>query len=61
MTDERLPSTGADCADLLRRVLNCLDGLAHAEDGPDAQSLSLAALHVQQAIDLIDPIHPLDS
>lgn len=61
MTDEHLPSTTTDCATLLRHVLGCLDTMTHGEDGTDAQSLALAALHVQQAIDLINPAYPLDS
>ncbi len=61
MTDEHLPSTSADCAGLLRHVLACLDRIAHDDEGANAQSLSLAALHVQQAIDLINPPNPLNS
>ncbi|OWK27504.1 hypothetical protein SPDO_33250 [Sphingomonas dokdonensis] len=46
---------------MLRLVLDCLDRTAPERHGPDAQALSIAALHVQQAIDLIDHARDLDS
>lgn len=53
--------TAAECTAMLRLVLDCLDRTSPEQNGPDAQALSLAALHVQQAIDLIDHPHALDS
>lgn len=61
MTVERELSSAADCSALLQSVLVCLDRMAQDDHGITAQSMSLAALHVQQAIDLIDPRHALDS
>jgi len=61
MTAEHDLSTATECAALLRSVLTCLDRIASDEHGVETQALSLAALHVQQAIDLIHPGHPLDS
>lgn len=60
MTVEHEPSDAAECARMLRSVLACLDRLA-MNDVDGTQQLTLAALHVQQAIDLIHPAHPLDS
>lgn len=53
--------TAAECAAMLRLVLDCLDRTTPERGGPDAQALSLAAVHVQQALDLIDQSHALDS
>jgi hypothetical protein len=53
--------TAAECTAMLRLILDCLDRTAPEKNGPDAQALSLAALHVQQAIDLIHHPHALDS
>jgi hypothetical protein len=53
------PTTLADCVRLLEGVLACLDTLA-VRNG-EAQVLPLAALHVQQAIDLINPTNALDA
>lgn len=38
---------------MLRLVLECLDRTIPEKSGLDAQALSLAAIHVQQAIALI--------
>ena len=54
-------ATANECVAMLRLVRDCLDRAAPEIKGPDAQALSLAALHVQQAIDLIDHPHTLDS
>lgn len=53
--------TARECAAMLRLVLGCLDRTSPDGRGPDAQALSLAAMHVQQALDLIDEPHALDS
>ena len=46
---------------LLTMALRHLDELASRTADANAQLFSLAALHVQQAMDLIDPSHPLDA
>jgi hypothetical protein len=61
MGAELKSATASECAAMLRLVLDCLDRTAPERNGPDAQALSIAALHVQQAIDLIDHARDLDS
>jgi hypothetical protein len=61
MNAEYEVSTAVECAASLRSVLARLDRIVQDEQGEWAQSLSLAALHVQQAIALIHPRHALDS
>lgn len=50
-----------DCETLLQTVLASLDRMSEHERSADSQSLSLAALHVQQAIELVNARRPLDS
>ncbi|OWK28986.1 hypothetical protein SPMU_25120 [Sphingomonas mucosissima] len=53
--------TASECAAMLRLVLGCLDRTTPEGRGPDAQALSLAAMHVQQALDLVDQPHAFDA
>lgn len=53
------PSSTAQCVQLLETVISCLDRLAEAPDA-DHAALSLAAIRVQQAIELIDAPAAID-
>lgn len=53
MTEPRAPSTAAECVDLLGDVLTCLDSIGPQQAMALGERMSLAAMHVQQAIELI--------
>lgn len=61
MTHMDQPKTTAECLGLLAAVLGCLDAIVSEDDEPASRSLSFAAIRVQEAIDLIRPLSPLDS
>jgi hypothetical protein len=54
------PAPRSECLTLLTMALRLLDEAAGRTTDGDGHLFSLAALHVQQAIDLIDPADPLD-
>ena len=56
MAHSHQPKSNADCVSLLHAVLGCLDEVAPDRSGADDDVLSLAAAHVQQAIELIQSI-----
>jgi hypothetical protein len=47
------PSTPAQCVGLLQSVLSCLDKMAEERSDGESAGLALAAVHVQEAIELI--------
>lgn len=59
MTVEPHPSTLADCLQWLTSVLTTLDELADGNE-LDGNALTLAAVHIQTAMELIHPSNPLD-
>lgn len=62
MVSEKQPSSTQECIALLHSVLNCLDKASddhHTQ--ADGEQLSLAAAHVQQAIELIQSVDQSDS
>jgi hypothetical protein len=62
MVADNHPSSARDCVALLQSVLRCLDKISHERHaGSDGEQVSLAAAHVQQAIELIQPLDQLDS
>lgn len=61
MTIERQPSTRAECVQMLLSVLEYLDNSVRGGQGKYDESLPVAALHVQQAIDLIKRPGMLDA
>lgn len=49
--------TAKSCVEHLRAVLACLDRLASTEQSAaDRESLAVAAIHVHQAIELVEPL-----
>lgn len=50
------PKSAADCVTLLHAVLSCLDDVPPDRSGAEDNVLSLAAAHVQQAIELIQSV-----
>lgn len=61
MTDHHQPTTVADCLVMLEAVLACLDAMVADQSERHGQTLSLAAIRVQDAINLIGPPDVLDS
>lgn len=53
MVSESSPQTVSDCLERLYAVLNCLDQMCTDRHNDQPNPLTLAAIHVQQAIDLI--------
>ena len=56
MSQSHQPKSNADCVILLHAVLGCLDDVAPDRSDTDDNVLSLAAAHVQQAIELIQSV-----
>ena len=56
MGQSHQPKSNADCVTLLHAVLGCLDDVAPDRSDANDNVLSLAAAHVQQAIELIQSI-----
>lgn len=56
MDHDAFPKSPAECATLLHGVLACLDTVSSDPSRKQDHSLSLAAAHVQQAIELIEAV-----
>ena len=55
------PKSTADCVTLLHAVLGCLDEVPPNRSSAEDNVLSLAAAHVQQAIELIQSVGDADA
>ena len=54
------PTTAVDCAKLLEAARDCLDAISTTDRERLADRAALAAMHVQQALDLIGPADRLE-
>jgi hypothetical protein len=61
MAEHSAPLTPLDCAGLLAGVMMCLDAVALQHSSSYGDQLSLAAVHVQQAIELIESAEQTDA
>ncbi len=54
------PTTAVDCVALLEAARDCLDAISATERERLADRAAVAAMHVQQALDLIGPADGFD-